>query len=137
VENKKHIIAVTAIIKNSLGDKFLIIKRSKDEIAFPGKWSFPGGKLEKGESIFQALKREVLEEVGLDIEDYKKYLKDFTFIKPDGHNVVGFNFLVRAINENVKLGFGFDEYKWIDPKEFNEFDHIEGMEEEVELAFRN
>ncbi len=135
MDNKKHIVAITALIKNSKGDKFLIIKRSLNEVAFPGKWSFPGGKLERGEDILMTLKREVLEEVGLEIEDRKEYLKDFTFIRPDGHNVVGFNFLVKAKHENVKLGHGFDDYAWIKPEEFDKFDHIEGMEEEVKKAF--
>jgi len=86
--DKKHVVAITAFIKNNTEDKFLIVKRSKNEIAYPSKWSFPGGKLEKGQSVMETLKREVLEEVGLEIEDYKYYLKDFTFLRPDGHNVI-------------------------------------------------
>ncbi len=135
MDHKKHIIAITAFIKNSEGNKFLILKRSKDEIAFPGKWSFPGGKLEKTETVMQTLRREVFEEAGLEIEDSKKYLKDFTFIRPDGHNVVGFNFLVIAKHEKVSLGPGFDDFKWVTVEEFKNFDHIEGMEEEVKEAF--
>ena len=37
---------------------------SKD---YPGKWEFPGGKLEPGESVFKALVREFREEVGLEV----------------------------------------------------------------------
>lgn len=138
MDNKKHIIAVTAFIKNHVGDKFLIVKRSNNEIAFPGKWAFPGGKVEKGETILEALKREVLEEVGLEIEEYKEYLKDYTFVRPDGHNVIGICFIVMAKNDNVRISNkDFEEFSWVTPKELNDYDYITGMEEEVKLAFDN
>ncbi|QQG39482.1 MAG: NUDIX domain-containing protein [Candidatus Aenigmatarchaeota archaeon] len=135
MDGKKHIVAITAFIRNGNGDRFLVVKRSAKEIAYPGKWAFPGGKLEKGESILQTLKREVLEEVGLEIDGRKRFLKDFTFVRPDGHNVVGMCFEVRAASEHVKLAEDFDDFKWIAPAELAGLDHIEGMEEEVRAAF--
>ena len=56
---------VNAIIKSRDGSRFLAIKR-KDGI-HAGKWAFPGGVVEKGETAEDALKREVKEETGLDI----------------------------------------------------------------------
>ena len=136
MDDKKHILAITALIKNQDGNKFLIIKRNVNEIAFPGKWAFPGGKLEKGETISTTLKREVKEEVGLDITDSKELLKDYTFVRKDGHNVVGMAFLVQASHQEVKLDKEFEDYKWITPDELKNYDHIEGMEKEVEQAFK-
>src|SRR3989338_1731393 len=101
MDDKKHIVAVTAFIKNKSGNKFLIVKRNTNEIAYPGKWAFPGGKLEKGETLLKTLKREVLEEVGLEIDENKHYLKDYTFIRPDGHNVD----CIPGMDEEVKLAF--------------------------------
>ncbi len=135
MKNRKHIVAISALIKNETGDKFLIIKRNKDEIAYPGKWSFPGGKVEKGETITAALKREALEEVGLEIEDYKKFIRDHAFIRADGHNVVGFCFLVKAKSYKVKISEEFDDYRWVTPEEFKNYDYIKGMEEEIKIAF--
>ena len=54
-----------AIITND--DKILIAQRGKDE-NLAGKWEFPGGKIEKGETPQQCLKREIQEELELNIE---------------------------------------------------------------------
>ncbi len=134
-DKKKHIVAISALVKNKKGDRVLVIKRSKNEIAYPGKWAFPGGKVEPGERIIDTLKREVMEEAGLEIEDDKQFITDYTFVRPDGHNVVGFSFLVKAKSHNVKISKDFDDYKWISPEELINLDHIKGMEEEVREAF--
>lgn len=132
---KEHIVAITALIKNREGTKVLIVKRSQKEIAYPGKWAFPGGKVERGQSVMETLRREVKEEVGLDIGEEKHYLDDYTFIRPDGKNVVGFCFMVNAINENVTLSRDFEAFRWVFPEELSQFDHIEGMKETVKKAF--
>ena len=43
MEEKKHIVAVNAVIKKD--NKILIVKRASHEIAHAGKWAFPGGKV--------------------------------------------------------------------------------------------
>ncbi len=135
MSSKLHIVAITAFIKSPARDTFFVVKRSAHEIAYPGKWAFPGGKTERGQTILETLKREVLEEVGLEIEDTKKFLKDFTFVRPDDVNVVGLCFEVVAKPGEILLAKDFDEYKWITPTDLKNLDHIEGMEEEVRLAF--
>mgnify|MGYP003976956331 FL=1 len=135
MEDKKHIVAVTAFIKDK--DKILVVKRRNDEIAFPGKWTVPGGKVERGQTILEALKREVYEEVGLEIENWKKYLEDFTFVRPDGHNVVGASFLVKAKSFNVVLDQrDFEEFKWVGVEELDSLDLIQGIKKEAKLALK-
>ncbi len=48
------------------GDKVLLARRKGGHLA--GKWEFPGGKLEPGEAPEEGLKRELLEELGLEVE---------------------------------------------------------------------
>lgn len=42
--------------------------RRRPEKAAGGKWEFPGGKVEHGESAVEALRREILEELAIDIQ---------------------------------------------------------------------
>ena len=61
---------VGAIITNTKGE-VLLVKRKAEEDFMPNAWEIAGGGVDDGESIGQALLREVLEETGLVVEDYK------------------------------------------------------------------
>jgi len=47
--------------------RVLVAQRPRDK-AHGGKWEFPGGKIERGESAPEALQREIREELGIEIE---------------------------------------------------------------------
>ena len=69
--NKTHLILVNAVVKKS--DKILISQRSWEETHEPGKWTIPGGKVERTNKevwnvIEKTLAREVLEETGVKIK---------------------------------------------------------------------
>jgi len=53
-----------ALIEND--DSFLIAKRIEED-EFANKWEFPGGKLESGETSFEAIEREIMEELAIDV----------------------------------------------------------------------
>ncbi len=57
-------VAVGVLIR---GDgAFLLTSRPKGKV-YEGYWEFPGGKVEAGETVEQALRRELLEEIGISI----------------------------------------------------------------------
>jgi mutator protein MutT len=55
------------IINKGRNDLFLIAKRAKNKI-HAGKWEFPGGKVEHEENHSDAVKREVIDELGAEIK---------------------------------------------------------------------
>lgn len=63
---KKLVKVVAAIIENE-NNEILCALRSPDML-IPNMWEFPGGKVEPGEDLFTALRREINEELGCSIE---------------------------------------------------------------------
>ncbi len=57
-------VAVGVLIRHD--GQFLLTSRPAGKV-YEGYWEFPGGKLESGESVEQALRRELLEEIGITI----------------------------------------------------------------------
>jgi 8-oxo-dGTP diphosphatase len=62
--SKKYPVIVTAAVIRD-GERVLIARRESGHLA--GKWEFPGGKLEPGESPEQCLAREIREELGIEV----------------------------------------------------------------------
>ncbi len=57
-------VGVGAVVFN--GDSVLLVRRGKEPRA--GQWSLPGGAQKLGETVFEAVRREVREEAGIEIE---------------------------------------------------------------------
>lgn len=63
-----------AIIK--FGNKFLVVQRS-EKMSLPLKWEFPGGKIELNESDEECIKREIMEELNIEIDIVKRLIPSF------------------------------------------------------------
>lgn len=63
-------IGVDNIITNDNGE-ILLMRRSENSKAYPGHWGLVAGWMEWGETIEEALKREAMEEIGVEIEVIK------------------------------------------------------------------
>ena len=63
-----YYLSVLGVIHRPDG-RFLITRRAMDKAWAPGWWEIPGGGVKAGETSFQAVCREVLEETGVDVSD--------------------------------------------------------------------
>jgi len=110
-------IALKALIIHE--GKILVLREAAtyDEGTNGGRYQLPGGRVEPGENIFDALKREVQEETGLQIEVGQPiYAGEWSpVIKGVQHQIVGMFFVCNASENNVRLSHEHDSYKWIDP----------------------
>lgn len=81
----KTIRVVAAVIKGTNVEReatVLAMQRGYGD--FKGKWEFPGGKIEKGETAKQALIREILEELEIEVE-VGEFIKTIEYDYPTFH----------------------------------------------------
>jgi len=98
-----------------------------------GLWLSPGGHIDSGESPLDTLKREVREEVGLEINNIK-YLTNLTFIRPDNIPVFVLSMIADYLSGQIILSNELTEYAWVDLKEAKKYDFISGIYEEIKMA---
>lgn len=60
----KHIRVTCAVIKH---EGHVLAAQRSASMSLPLKWEFPGGKIDKGESPEECLKREIVEELGIQV----------------------------------------------------------------------
>lgn len=130
MKGKKHIVHISAMVVRD-DNRFLVIKRQDNEVAFPGKWTIVGGKAEDDEGVLEVLKREVKEETGLEIKDRFDFLWDYAFRRPDGHTVKGFCFRVWPRSRKVKPDKSVADFAWITVRDLGKYDFAEGVKEKI------
>ena len=106
----KHIEVVAAVIV--VDRKILCVQRNKNKYDYISyKYEFPGGKVERGESNEQALRREILEELNMDI----RIQRDFLTVKHDypDFRITLHAFLCTCDTKELTLNEHVD-VKWMD-----------------------
>ncbi len=88
---------------------------------FKGKWEFPGGKVEPGESLEDALVREIHEELNTQISP--EYLLDtIVYEYPDFHMTMHC-FMCRVVSGNLEL-LEHSDARWVDAQSIAELDWL-------------
>lgn len=104
---------VAAVIEKN--GRFLLCKRGPGGNC-PFLWEFPGGKIEEGETPFDAIIREIREELSVEIEPEEIFL-EYPFSYPDKE--IYFYFIrAKIIFGDIKPTFHVDT-KWLFPEELD------------------
>lgn len=117
----------------------LLIRRGKAPLL--GEWSIPGGTVESGETLEQALVREMAEETGLDVAP-AQLLTVFDRIDREGDQVVFHyvivDYLCRCLSAPATARAGSDalEVRWVPVAELESLDLTAKTLEVVREAFR-
>ena len=129
-------IAVSAAIFRD--GKVLLTRRARSPAK--GFYSLPGGRVEFGESLHQALAREIDEETGLDIDiiGLAGWLEVLPAAAGAGHYLI-MSFAARWVAREPVLNDELDDYRWIAPQALAGLGDLKltgGLEEVIQSAHR-
>ena len=113
---KIPILCVDVIIKNH-NDEYLLLKRNNNPLK--SNWWIPGGRVFQSEKIFDAVKRKVFEEIGLELKYFKQYgifesvFSSNSFETNTIYHTVSIVFMTKVKNNiKIKLCNQSSEWKW-------------------------
>jgi 8-oxo-dGTP diphosphatase len=133
---KRPLVGVGALIFDR--GRILMAQRGKEPLK--GWWSLPGGALETGESLDFAVRREVREETGLDIEPlavfeiFERIMRD-----ADGnteYHYVLIDYFCRITGGELRAGDDVCRVEWVKPAALKDLQITEGTLGVIEKAFR-
>lgn len=123
-----HRIIVVGLVWNNEG-RLLLCKMASDRGVFPGQWGLPGGGIELDETMEDALRRELGEELGIEIDTIKPaFFKDGFHDKslPGGAKkstyMIFLVFNCRSKSNKIILNKEFDEYLWAERDDIKSLD---------------
>jgi ADP-ribose pyrophosphatase YjhB (NUDIX family) len=116
------------------GEQILLVQRGKEPLA--GYWSLPGGAVEAGERLSEALLREVREETGLEVR-VVRFGEIFERIMTDDAGRVEYHYVLidyvcEVIGGDLKAGSDSADVRWFSPEEWKQVPVTSGTIEVIE-----
>ena len=131
----RPVVSVGAVIVDA--DRVLLVKRGREPLK--GRWSLPGGVVEIGETLEDALKREVREETGLaiDVGPVVEVLDRVQRTDDDRveYHYVIIDYLCRATGGSLCCATDADDARWVARGDLGGYDPTSKVAAVIERAF--
>ncbi len=132
---KRPILGIGALIFHR--NRILLAERGKEPLK--GWWSLPGGVLETGETLVDGIRREVLEETGLEVEPVE-LAEVFERIMPDGkgraeYHYVLIDYICKVKGGEARAATDVSALAWASRKELAGYKLTQGTLPVIERAF--
>ncbi len=129
------LLGIGAIIFD--GDRILMVERAGNPLK--GYWSLPGGLVETGESLVNAVKRELFEETGLQVEPQQMF-ELFERIMRDAqgqaeYHYVLLDYLCKVVGGTLKAGDDVSRAEWVRREDLPSLLITEGTLDVIERAY--
>jgi 8-oxo-dGTP diphosphatase len=115
----------------------LLVERGREPLK--GYWSLPGGLVETGERLDDALRREVLEETGLRVKPVRVF-EIFERIMPDPSGRAEYHYVLidsvcKVVDGEARAGDDVSRVEWVPRSSLGQYQLTEGTLEVIERAF--
>ena len=116
----------------------LLIRRGHPPLE--GEWSIPGGKLEVGETLVDAVRRELAEETGIEVR-VGDLIEVFERIFPDGkgqpkYHYVIVDYLCEVIGGAARAGSDVTDVAWVEESELQKYSLTPTATRVIQKAFQ-
>ncbi|MFK7988008.1 MAG: NUDIX domain-containing protein [Sandaracinaceae bacterium] len=128
-----HVVAVAAVIVRK--GRILAMQRARNAEAGAGLWETLSGRVEPGEEPLDAVRREIVEECGLEVEVDARPLDVYAASRNGAPMIV---IVYRATHRRgeVLRSHEHDAHAWLTPPEFRERSSLTRLADSIDLAFR-
>jgi 8-oxo-dGTP diphosphatase len=132
---ERPLVGVGGVVIGS--GRALLVRRGGPPLE--GQWSIPGGMLEVGETLLEGVRRELLEETGIEVR-VGALIEVFERINVDGDGKTRYHFVVldylcEAVRGEARAGSDVSDVAWASPSELGEYSVSETATRVILKAF--
>lgn len=133
------LVGIGALIFTETGrlGPILLVERGGEPLR--GYWSLPGGLVETGERLEDAVRREILEETGLRIQPVRRF-GIFERIMRDAEGRAEYHYLLidyvcRVVGGELRAGDDVSRVEWVKREDLGAYKMTEGTHDVIERAY--